>query len=185
MAHKGAFEALNRTHQDIRDSSKPIDGVTLLLPGDFSQTLLVIAKCTRVDAVRACLKSSVIWSRVKTLNVSTSMRAHLNGDTGSAEFPLALLALAEGKIPSDAEGFVKIDELATIADSPTDLMNAIFSNLSVNFADSDWLSGRAILAPKYCTVDDIYSPSSGTVMFTSPSTERPILLIWQTTRWKF
>eukprot|EP00106_Octopus_bimaculoides_P012083 XP_014779525.1 PREDICTED: ATP-dependent DNA helicase RRM3-like [Octopus bimaculoides] len=58
MANKGALEALDRPLKDIRDSTASMGGVTLLLSGDFRQTLPVIPKGTRADEVRACLKSS-------------------------------------------------------------------------------------------------------------------------------
>lgn len=83
------------------------------------------------------------------------MRAYLNGDSRSADFARDLLALGEGKMPSDTQGFVQMDQLATTVESPDELMNAVFYNLSTNFADADWLAGRAILAPKNCTVDSI------------------------------
>lgn len=44
VAHKGAIEELNKTLQDIRDWEDPMGGVTLLLSGDFKQTLPVITK---------------------------------------------------------------------------------------------------------------------------------------------
>eukprot|EP00106_Octopus_bimaculoides_P009294 XP_014776736.1 PREDICTED: uncharacterized protein LOC106873752 [Octopus bimaculoides] len=60
MAHRRALEALNTSLQDIRDCTTPMGGITLLLSGDFRQTLPVIPKGTRADEVSACLKSSFL-----------------------------------------------------------------------------------------------------------------------------
>uniref|UniRef100_A0A0L8G9B6 ATP-dependent DNA helicase n=1 Tax=Octopus bimaculoides TaxID=37653 RepID=A0A0L8G9B6_OCTBM len=60
MAHRGALEALHRSLRDIKDSTVPMGGITLLLSGDFRQTLPVIPKENRADTVHACLKSSAL-----------------------------------------------------------------------------------------------------------------------------
>ncbi|CAE1175575.1 unnamed protein product [Acanthosepion pharaonis] len=65
---------------DIRDSTAFMGGFTLLLSGDFRQTLLVIPKGTWADAVRECLKSFKLWAHVQSLQLTTNMRAHTTGD---------------------------------------------------------------------------------------------------------
>ncbi|KFM61915.1 hypothetical protein X975_01480, partial [Stegodyphus mimosarum] len=49
MSHKTAIEALNRTLQDLRDSTDIIEGMVVLLADDFRQTLPVIRKGTPTD----------------------------------------------------------------------------------------------------------------------------------------
>ncbi|CAE1314371.1 unnamed protein product [Acanthosepion pharaonis] len=84
-------------------SDPPIYGLS-----DFRQTLPVIPKETRADAVRACLKSSNLWAHVQSLHLTTNMRAHTTGDNGSADFSRCLLTLGEGRTPSDAEGYINV-----------------------------------------------------------------------------
>ena len=92
MAHRAALEALDRTLQYIRDSTEIMGGLTLMLSGDFRQTLPVIPKGTRADEVRACLKSSRLWRpHVETLALSTNMRAQLFGDHSSDNLSESLL----------------------------------------------------------------------------------------------
>uniref|UniRef100_A0A0L8GD36 ATP-dependent DNA helicase n=1 Tax=Octopus bimaculoides TaxID=37653 RepID=A0A0L8GD36_OCTBM len=57
MSHRGAMEALDKTLQDIRGNKKSMEGVTLVLLGDFSQTLLVIPRQIRSDEIKAYIKS--------------------------------------------------------------------------------------------------------------------------------
>lgn len=44
MSHKYAFEALDRSLRDIRSNDSLMGGVTMLLTGDFRQTLPVIPR---------------------------------------------------------------------------------------------------------------------------------------------
>uniref|UniRef100_UPI00358E62D1 uncharacterized protein n=1 Tax=Myxine glutinosa TaxID=7769 RepID=UPI00358E62D1 len=98
MAHKRALEALDRTLQDWCNCKAPMGGDTVLLSGDFRQTLPVIPRGTRADEIRACLKSSFLWHHVKTMTLSTNMRARLFGDQLSAQFAQNLLQRGEGAI---------------------------------------------------------------------------------------
>lgn len=51
MARKEHLEAFNNNLQDLQDSQSPMGEVTLLLRGDFRQTLFIISKGTRVVEV--------------------------------------------------------------------------------------------------------------------------------------
>ena len=44
MMHKHGFEALERTLQDIRGNKQLMGGMTLLLAGDFRQTLPIVSQ---------------------------------------------------------------------------------------------------------------------------------------------
>jgi len=70
MAHKGGVEALDRTLQDIRSSTHLMGGMTVLLAGDFRQTLPVVPRGTRADEVRACLKSSYLWLKIQVKSLA-------------------------------------------------------------------------------------------------------------------
>jgi len=56
MAHKRALEALDQTLKDLRDNQDLL-GSTILLAGDFHQTLPVIPRSTATDEIIVCLKS--------------------------------------------------------------------------------------------------------------------------------
>ncbi|XP_050063125.1 ATP-dependent DNA helicase pif1-like [Aphis gossypii] len=53
MAHKRGFEALDRSLKDIRNKNEVMGEVTVLLTGDFRQTLPVIPRGSRADEVKA------------------------------------------------------------------------------------------------------------------------------------
>uniref|UniRef100_A0A0L8IDV1 ATP-dependent DNA helicase n=1 Tax=Octopus bimaculoides TaxID=37653 RepID=A0A0L8IDV1_OCTBM len=132
MAHKRALETLDRALKDIRDCHAPMRGVTLLLLGDFGQTLPVIPKGTRADEVQACLQTSTLWHHVTILSLNTNMRAQLHGDQMSKKFA---------------------QDILTIGDD--DLKYKVFPNFKENYLNHNWLCERAILAPKNLAVTKI------------------------------
>ena len=64
MSHKNIFLAIDNTLRDVRGKDCIMGGVTVLLAGDFRQTLPVIARGTRADEINACLKSCFLWQNV-------------------------------------------------------------------------------------------------------------------------
>ena len=76
-------------------------GVTVLLAGDFRQTLPVIPQGTPADELAACLKSSVLWQLDEVLTLSTNMHVHLHGDEMAGDFSRVLLDIGNGVLPVD------------------------------------------------------------------------------------
>ncbi|XP_014673637.1 PREDICTED: regulating synaptic membrane exocytosis protein 2-like [Priapulus caudatus] len=89
---KPALKIFYNTLQDLRHNTNVMGGVTVLLSGNFCQTLPVIAKGTRADAVNACIKSSFLWSKVNRHSLKTNMRVQLSGDEEAGRFFQQLLA---------------------------------------------------------------------------------------------
>ncbi|KAL4131944.1 hypothetical protein QTP88_009170 [Uroleucon formosanum] len=74
MAHKRGFEALDRSLNDRRNNNKVMEGVTVLLTGDFRQILPVIPRGTRADEVKACIKA-YLWPLIEQLSLNKNMRS--------------------------------------------------------------------------------------------------------------
>ncbi|XP_062523184.1 ATP-dependent DNA helicase pif1-like [Corticium candelabrum] len=157
MANKLAFEALDCTLQDLRQSSRPFGGILVVLSGDFRQTLPVIRGGTRANEIDACIKSSHLWQHVETHSLTTNMRAYLYGDANAAEFASLLLRVGNGHIPV-VEGRHTIfipEDLGTVTDSPQTLIERVYPNLQHHYQDFEWLMQRAILAPHNVSIRDI------------------------------
>ncbi|GFT78905.1 ATP-dependent DNA helicase [Nephila pilipes] len=91
MAHKKGVEPLTRTLQDITGSNRLMGGLTVLLAGDFRQTLPVVPRGTRADEIKACLKSSILWPHIKVLSLKVNMRVSLQNDLTAKEFSELLI----------------------------------------------------------------------------------------------
>ena len=98
MAHKAAYEALDKTLRDVRNNNKVMGGVVFVMAGDFRQILPVVPRGTRADEMKACVKSSYLWPHFSKLYLSTNMRAHLNADQMSNMFADDLLRLGNGNV---------------------------------------------------------------------------------------
>ena len=156
MSHKAAFEALDRTLQDLRGNKQLMGGVALLLAGDFRQTLPVIPKGTPADELNACLKASYLWQHVKSITLQTNMRVHLQGDASAAQFANRLLNLGDGKPSVDECGQITFpDHFGNVVETMEQLRLSVYPNITSNFGNQEWLCQRAILAPKNDRVNDI------------------------------
>ena len=61
MQHRHAFEAVDRTIRDIRDSyNQAFGGLTVLFGGDFRQCLPVVPHGSSAQIVASCLKRSYL-----------------------------------------------------------------------------------------------------------------------------
>ncbi|XP_024888397.1 uncharacterized protein LOC112465196 [Temnothorax curvispinosus] len=149
MAHKGGFEALSTTLKDIRGNDGVMGGVTVLLAGNFRQTLPVVQRGTRADEVKACIKASYLWSLICKLSLKKNMRVYLKGDVSAGQFSKILLEIGDGKYP-ESEGKVIIPEdLGLVVTTLANLIDKIYPDIvDIKKKSMDWLCERAILTPK-------------------------------------
>lgn len=147
---------MDRTLQDIRSNKNLMGEVTLLMAGDFRQTLPVVPRGTRADEVKACLKSSVLWPKVQVRSLRVNMWVHLKGSLKADEFSSLLLQIGNGNLPEE-NGKVNITkDLCEVVCDLTTLAEKIYPDLT-NFylKDVSWLKERAILTPKNDTAANI------------------------------
>ncbi|KAK7097308.1 hypothetical protein V1264_004308 [Littorina saxatilis] len=148
MSHRATFEALDRTLQDLRKNDTLMGGVTIVLAGDFRQTLPVIPRGTKADQLQACVKSSYLWKHTQRLSLKTNMRVYLTGDASAGQFAENLLSLGNGDLTPDGEdGSVSLDHIGQPVTTLSKLKYAVFPLLGDFFRDRRWLCERAILAP--------------------------------------
>lgn len=86
MIHRYAFEALDRSLQDVLFSDKPFGGKVVLMGGDFRQILPVIMKGRRENIVNGTLCRSFLWNSIKVLKLTGNMRIQSSNTNGCNEF---------------------------------------------------------------------------------------------------
>lgn len=175
MTKRLAFEALDRTLQDIigynrpEKAKQPFGGKTILLGGDFRQILPVISRGQRNDIVHSCINKSYLWDYCKIFMLSTSMRVRDTTPSGeqhmlACEFNKWLLQLGDGKVGAkckdgeDVASWTRIPPQYLI--QPTDdplkqIVESTYPELKKNSRNEEYLRERAILTPLNETVDEI------------------------------
>ncbi|XP_052622746.1 uncharacterized protein LOC111918641 [Lactuca sativa] len=170
MAHKHAFEALDRTLKDILKCVNPTNliipfgGKMIVFGGDFRQILHVVPGDSRQNIVNAYLSSSYLWQQCKVYILTKNMRLTVGSDPYAIEkirdFATWLLDIGEGNLggPNDGEAIIDIprDFLITNPHDPIILgLVFVYPYILENFNIADYFQERAILAPKNEVVQEI------------------------------
>lgn len=131
MTKRQAFEALDRTMQDITDSHMPFGGKVMVLGGDFRQVLPVVRRGTRAQIVDSSIRMSPLWPSIKKMRLTHNMRAQ--SDPWFSEF---LLRVGDGVEEKVDGNYIRIPDDMIIPytderESMERLIEAIFPSLEV------------------------------------------------------
>uniref|UniRef100_K3YXY4 ATP-dependent DNA helicase n=2 Tax=Setaria italica TaxID=4555 RepID=K3YXY4_SETIT len=172
MTNKHCFEALDKSLRDIlrftdeNSKDKPFGGMTIVMGGDFRQTLPVIPKGRRTHIIDASLKRSYLWKHFEEIKLTTNMR--LTAVTNSTEekkkiqeFADWILSIGDGLAgDKDDEAWITIPQdliLQKGEDELETIVNNTYPDLSRNYSNRTYLEERAILCPRNEMVDNINS----------------------------
>ena len=105
MSSKDVFSTVDRLFRDLTDTpSVPFGGKTIVLGGDFRQTLPVVPHQGRSGIVSKTVLRSSWWPQVRFLKLHINERVRRNGDTDEAsQFARFLLDIGEGSLPLHPE----------------------------------------------------------------------------------
>ncbi|KAL3620360.1 hypothetical protein CASFOL_035272 [Castilleja foliolosa] len=170
MSDRRCFECLDKTLRDIADNTElPFGGKSILLGGDFRQTLPVKVKCTRSEIIDATLPRSYLWQyfRIFKLHENMRLRAHTDDSdvTGdSSNFASWLLQIGDGLL-GDADRddpqntrLIKIPPqflIQNTQDRLQSLIHFIYDVHTLNNPSPEILSTRAIVCPTNENCDEI------------------------------
>ncbi|KAL6620651.1 hypothetical protein ACP70R_035790 [Stipagrostis hirtigluma subsp. patula] len=165
--HKHCFEALDRTLRDIMSSKdqaladKQFGGITVVLGGDFRQTLPVIPNAKKHQILAASITRSYLWQRCSVLELTENMRLRSsslspNDKIELKEFAEWLLAIGAGKVhgsvPAEQHDatWVQVPEyllLPTEHRSLAGLISFVYGSTPYTSELPNYLCERAILTP--------------------------------------
>nr|GEU40512.1 DNA helicase [Tanacetum cinerariifolium] len=139
------FEALDMTLRDVLDAPKKLfGGKTIVLGGDFRQTLLVKKGASKPEIVSASIAASELWPHFKVCKLTENMR---DGKTRTVE-----------ENNDDDSLWITVPEEFCIPDEDNGLKNLIGfiydENTLQNPTAAD-LQQKAIVCPKNATADEI------------------------------
>ncbi|CAI0383896.1 unnamed protein product [Linum tenue] len=167
MIHRLAFEAVDRTLCDIMNvpftgkGYKPFGGKTVLLGGDFRQTLHVVPNAGREESVDSSLTRSYLWKYCAVLHLSRNMRitsSPINQQPTFACMTFAdwTLSVGNGQIPATSFSVNQPADWISIpscflldpSSQPTaTICDEIYSDFSANYHHAAYLIDKAIVTP--------------------------------------
>ncbi|GKB03653.1 DNA helicase [Tanacetum coccineum] len=163
MNDRRCFEALDRSLRDISNSPNTLfEGKSIMLGGDFRQTLPVKKKASKPEILDASITSSYLWPEFKTYMLMENMRLRQSKTTEAERlhienFSSWLLSIGDGTIgdpdETDNENTFNVNmahELC-IPDSDTalaSLINFIYDQKTLQMPTPKDLQKKVIVCPK-------------------------------------
>nr|GEV14731.1 DNA helicase [Tanacetum cinerariifolium] len=170
MNDRRCFEALDRCLRDILDSPHTLfGGCSIMLGGDFRQTLPVKKKASKPKIIDASITSSYLWEEFKVYTLTQNMRLYQSDLTEAQkqclyQFSTWLLDIGDGNIGTPDESGTKdifnvhIPIHLCISDSDmalTELINFIYDDMALQTSTVEDLQKKAIVAPTNESADMI------------------------------
>ncbi|GJR46961.1 DNA helicase [Tanacetum coccineum] len=168
MNDKRCFETLDRTLRDLMNAPNVVfGGKTIVLGGDFRQTLPVKKGASKEELIAASIAESHLWPHFKVCTLKENMRLLRSGLTAeekrrSEQFAKWLLDVGNGEIGEpDAENeqdssWVTIPpEYTVTADEAgmSELIDFIYDDTTLKAPTAGSLQEKAIVCPKNATAD--------------------------------
>nr|GFB39201.1 DNA helicase [Tanacetum cinerariifolium] len=172
MNDRRCFEALDRSLRDVVDTpSSLFDENSVLLGGDFRQTLLVKKGTSKIEVISSCISESTLWPSFKVFMLKHNMRLarpdiSLEEHSLVKSFASWLLTVGDGKIgePLDEDpentSWVHIPPAYCLLPAEQGLLKMIdfiYDQSTLHTPSAISLQQKAIVCPKNEMTDIINS----------------------------
>ena len=170
MNDRKCFEAVDKTLRDIlNEPTHPFGGKSVLLGGDFRQTLPIKPKGTKKDIIASSIVESFLWKHFNIHKLPQNMRLHRPNLTSEekqkvSEFSSWLLQIGDGQLgvsdendPADTK-WVNIPNEYMIqhhSESLMQLIQFIYNDDALRNPTASILCDIAIVCPRNDTTDEI------------------------------
>ncbi|XP_021975391.1 uncharacterized protein LOC110870521 [Helianthus annuus] len=170
MNDRRCFESLDRTLKDLLNRPhEPFGGQSILLGGDFRQTLPVIPKASKDAILSSALPRSYLWRHFKVYKLTENMRLqstnlNTNHRAKIAMFSSWLLDVGDGKLgtpdvndPLNTRNIeVPLDYVIPYSDNALqELIQFIYDKATLDNPTTENLYNKAIVCPKNETAQEI------------------------------
>ena len=175
MANRKMMNCIDRSLQEALNNDKPFGGITVVLVGDWRQTLPIVQKGSKAQILYETLKHSQIWEHVQCLELKQNMRLKSLSSVDAEkvrEFSEYLLSIGEGRektYPEIGEDMIMIPETLksdAMKNEKTleQFCYEIFDNIKtivengLKSSDSSWteyFTKRVIIAPTNVEANEI------------------------------
>lgn len=157
MMHRFAVDAVDHLFQRVKDDMRPFGGIIVVFMGDWRQTLPVLPLSSREQKIASTLLFSECWKNVKVMRLTENLRILKHG--GNSSWSDYLLSVGEGRLDTQVINGIEYTKLpnSMVIESGkiSDLLQAVYPNLNVNYTNMQWLYNRAIICPKNIDVQEI------------------------------
>jgi len=180
MQHRHAFEAVDRTLRDIRNTPlQAFGGLTVLFAGDFRQCLPIVPRGSRGQIVASCLKRSYLWPSVITLHLQENYRllgSYMSSQQrkDATEYAEFILAIGEKRFEEYAVEKIQLPRALQLPNNKVEeLIDCVYRSLKEILPTPQYLAERAILAPRNIDVANINDivlellPGESTIYFSA------------------
>lgn len=155
MCHKHSSDAVDLTLRNILQSVLPFGRKVFRFSGDFRQVLPVAPGGSRARTTYVCIRSSLLFPKLKTLHLTVNMRLaamrqHNSSDVNRLLLPSFLLTFWEGIVQDTQDERIILPSGMDTTTSFFDLWYRVFDGQSQHYQDIDWLISRAVLSTKIC-----------------------------------
>ena len=166
--HVSYYTDLDEFLQDLMENDHPFGGISVVLAGDFKQTLPIVRKANQLAQIRACIKnSSRIWDLFAsnqyylTKNMRLTSVESVSDIARMQEFLMFMKMLGMGELPPNDEGNIDLPDMMVESDfqSECDMEDAIidyvYDDINEHIHDVQFLMNNVILCPLNKNVSSI------------------------------
>lgn len=140
MLNKHGLRVIDKLlREEIMKVEKPFGGKTVVISGDYRQTLPIVPRGNRVDVIQACIISGPLWKHFKNITLTQNMRS-----AGQNAHNAWLLQLGSGDTPQIAGLSENTVEIPASMITGNDVVNETYGT-NIRSHSVDALSERVIL----------------------------------------
>ena len=154
MQHRHAFEAVNRTLQDLCDCQNLFGGITTILGGDFLQTLPVVTYGSKSDIINAALLSSLLWPSIIPNFHMLEKNMHVGHNSDEQHFAEWLRKVANGTLNDVDDNIIIPNSFLCPYNDVSTLIDHTYPNIGSPH-NMQYFHERCILAPHNCEANEI------------------------------